>query len=216
MRPAFPFPQVTTGNLNIAIVGQLPPTKFALSDEFEPGAMKMVGFEAAFRRGFLWKQDLEHAPRHANDALILAHCHAELYGRPIGVPAPVRGKTKEHCDLLGGGYHVRVMFSNSACQGKGVVERFVATGGRLPVLREAEVCEGPGHNSAEPTRPERNAQPANLRLPSKDDPQQMHYHHDEKQCAATRGRIAEFEKKTKRHSRKLDRARVLTSMYVAR
>jgi len=32
---------------------------------------------------------------------------------------------------------------------------------------------------------------------------------------ATRGRMAEFEKKTKRHSRKLDRARVLTSMYVA-
>ncbi len=31
-----------------------------------------------------------------------------------------------------------------------------------------------------------------------------------------RGRMAEFEKKTKRHSRKLDRARVLTSMYVAR
>jgi hypothetical protein len=37
---------------------------------------------------------LEHAPRHANDALILAHCHAELYGGPIGVPAPVRGKRK--------------------------------------------------------------------------------------------------------------------------
>jgi hypothetical protein len=35
------------------------------------------------------------------------------------------------------------MFSNSACQGKGVVERFVATGGLLPVLREAEVCEAP-------------------------------------------------------------------------
>ena len=33
---------------------------------------------------------------------------------------------------------------------------------------------------------------------------------------ATRGRMAEIEKKTKRHSRKLDRARVLTSMYVAR
>jgi hypothetical protein len=28
--------------------------------------------------------------------------------------------------------------------------------------------------------------------------------------------MAEFEKKTKRHSLKLDRARVLTSMYVAR
>jgi hypothetical protein len=55
MRPAFPFPQVTTGDLNIAIVGQLPPTKFALSDAFEASATKTVGSEAAFRCGFLWK-----------------------------------------------------------------------------------------------------------------------------------------------------------------
>jgi hypothetical protein len=62
-----------------------------------------------------------------------------------------------------------------------VVERFVATGGRLSVLREAEVCEGTGHENAQPTHPERNAQAADLYLPSKDDPQQMHYCHDEKQ-----------------------------------
>jgi hypothetical protein len=44
-----------------------------------------------------------------------------------------------------------------SAQGKGVVERFVATGGRLSVLREAEVCEGTGHKNAQPTHPERNA-----------------------------------------------------------
>jgi hypothetical protein len=65
-------------------------------------------------------------------------------------------------------------------------ERFVATGGRLSVLREAEVCEGTGHKNAQPTRPEGNAQPANLHLPSKDDPQQMHDRHDEKQRSGSR------------------------------
>ena len=55
------------------------------------------------------------------------------------------------------------------------------TGVGLPPLREAEVCESPGHKNAQPTRPERNAQAADLHRPSKDDPQQMHYRHDEKQ-----------------------------------
>jgi hypothetical protein len=40
----------------------------------------------------------------------------------------------------------------------------VATG--LPLLRVAEVCEGTGHKNAEPTHPERNAQAADLHLPS--------------------------------------------------
>ena len=52
----------------------------------------------------------------------------------------------------------------------------------LPLLREPEVCEATGHKNAQPTHPERNAQAADLHLPSKDDPQQMHYRHDEKQC----------------------------------
>src|SRR6266481_1560334 len=51
----------------------------------------------------------------------------------------------------------------------------------LPALREAEVCESTGHKIAHPTRPERNAQAADLHRPSKDDPQQMYYRHDEKQ-----------------------------------
>src|SRR6266436_3960176 len=75
-------------------------------------------------------------------------------------------------------------FSNWPPQGKGMVERLVATGGDLaglPPLREAEVCESTGHKNAQPTRPERNAQAVDLHRPSKDDPQQMYYRHDEKQ-----------------------------------
>jgi hypothetical protein len=51
----------------------------------------------------------------------------------------------------------------------------------LPPLREAEICERTGNRKDQPTRPERNAQAADLHLPSKDDPQQMYYRHDEKQ-----------------------------------
>jgi hypothetical protein len=56
---------------------------------------------------------------------------------------------------------VRVKFSNSAAKGKGVVEQFVAAGGRpigLPLLGKAEICERTGHKNAQPTHPERNAQ----------------------------------------------------------
>jgi hypothetical protein len=49
-----------------------------------------------------------------------------------------------------------------APKGKAVVERFVAIGGRLPVLLEAEVCEGTGHKNAQPTNPEWDAQAADL------------------------------------------------------
>ena len=44
----------------------------------------MAGFEAPFGRGSLWKQDLEHPPGNANDALIFAHPDAELDGVPVG------------------------------------------------------------------------------------------------------------------------------------
>ena len=81
---------------------------------------------------------------------------------------------------------VRVKFSKSAAKGKGAV---VVTGGRptgLPVLREAEVCEGTGNRKGQPTHPEWNAQPAYVHLPSKDDPQEMDYPHHEEQCRSDR------------------------------
>jgi hypothetical protein len=96
MRLDFPFPQITARDLDIAVVGQLPPPKFPLGDEFEPGSVKMVGFEAPFGRGSLWKQDLEHAPGNPHHALILAHPDAELDGVPVRVPPGVGRKAEEH------------------------------------------------------------------------------------------------------------------------
>jgi hypothetical protein len=52
---------------------------------------------------------------------------------------------------------------------------------RLPLLREAEICERAGHKNGQPTHPKWNAQPADLYLPPEDDPQQMNDRHDQKQ-----------------------------------
>jgi hypothetical protein len=55
----FAFAQISARDFEVAVVGQLPPPKLPFSDQFETGSVKMVGFEAAFRRGGLgsgaWK-----------------------------------------------------------------------------------------------------------------------------------------------------------------
>jgi hypothetical protein len=91
-----PFPQISTRNLDVPIVGQLPAANLPLGDEFEPGPVKMIGFEASFRRGGLWEQDLEHAPRDPDDAFILAHPDSELDGVSLGAPSGVRWEAEEH------------------------------------------------------------------------------------------------------------------------
>jgi hypothetical protein len=93
---AFSFPQIATGDLNIAVVGQLPPPNLPLSDEFEPRPVKMVDFEAAFGRRGLCKQDLKDASGNAHHALILAHTNPELDDGALGVPPSVGRKAKEH------------------------------------------------------------------------------------------------------------------------
>jgi hypothetical protein len=71
------IPQVATGDFDVAIVGQLTTPHLPLGDEFEPGPVKMVGFEATLRRRGLVEQDLEDASRNPNHAFILAHADAE-------------------------------------------------------------------------------------------------------------------------------------------
>jgi hypothetical protein len=94
--PAFPFPQIAPGDLDIAVLGQLPPPKFALSDEFKPGSVEMVGFEAAFGRESLREQDLKHAPGNSYHTLVFADTDAELDGVAVGVPPGVGWEAEEH------------------------------------------------------------------------------------------------------------------------
>lgn len=96
MRSGFPFSQIAPGDLDIAVIGQQLPANLPLGDEFQPGPMKMIGFEASFRRRGLWEQDLEHAPGNSHRALILTHADAEFDGISVGVPPSVRRKAEEH------------------------------------------------------------------------------------------------------------------------
>jgi hypothetical protein len=90
-----PFAQIASGNLAVAIVGQLEATHLSLGDEFEASSMKVVHFETALRGWGLWKQDLEHAPENAHHPLV-AHADAELYDGALGIPSGIRGKTEKH------------------------------------------------------------------------------------------------------------------------
>ena len=49
----FSFPKIATGDLDIPIVGQLPSPNLSLGNEFEPGPVKVVGFEETCRCGGL-------------------------------------------------------------------------------------------------------------------------------------------------------------------
>jgi hypothetical protein len=51
------FAQISTRNLDIAILGQLPATDLSLGDQFEPSSLQIIGFEAPFRGRRLIKQE---------------------------------------------------------------------------------------------------------------------------------------------------------------
>src|SRR5438105_3373820 len=115
------LPQIATGDLDIAIVGQLSPPNLPLGDQFEPGPVKMVGFEAAFRRRCLWKQGLENAPGHADHTLIFADAYAEFDRNPVGVPPGVFGECENTTrDILSAQRSVLTMFSQLAKEDKTV------------------------------------------------------------------------------------------------
>jgi hypothetical protein len=83
-----------SGDLDIAVFGQLAATNLPFRDKFEPGPVKMIGFEASFRRRGLWKKDLEHAPGNPHHALMVADPDAELDGVPSGFHRTSGGKRK--------------------------------------------------------------------------------------------------------------------------
>jgi hypothetical protein len=98
----FPFPQITACDLDIAVLGQLLAANLPLSNKFEPSSVDVVGFEAAFGRRGVCKQNLENAPGNNHHTLIFADAYAEFDGGAFGIPSRVGRETKEHCHLLGG------------------------------------------------------------------------------------------------------------------
>jgi hypothetical protein len=63
----FAFTQVSTDDLDVAVIGQLRAMHLPLGNDFEPGPVKMVGFQAPFRCRSLIEQGLEHAPTDTHD-----------------------------------------------------------------------------------------------------------------------------------------------------
>jgi hypothetical protein len=98
--PDFPFSQIATGDLDVAIIGQLPAPNLAFRNHFEPRPMEVVGFEAAFSGRGLRKQDLENARGNPHHAFIVAHPDPEFDGVPVEVPPGVRWEAEENGVLI--------------------------------------------------------------------------------------------------------------------
>jgi hypothetical protein len=94
--PRLAFPQVSAGDFDIAITGQLPAAQLAFGYQFEPGPLKIVAFEATLRRRGLPEQTLKDPPGDAHNASILAYLNPEFDGNPVGVPPRVFGKGEKH------------------------------------------------------------------------------------------------------------------------
>jgi hypothetical protein len=95
--PGLLVPAGRDSDLDISpILGQLPAANLALGDEFEPGPVKMVGFEAPFECRGLGKQNLEDAPGNPHHALVFAHPDSELDDGAERVPPGIGRKAKKH------------------------------------------------------------------------------------------------------------------------
>jgi hypothetical protein len=87
--------QITTGDLDVAVIAQLSSAQLPLGYLLEPGAVEMVALNALLRRRGR-QQMLEDTTRDADNALVFADLNAEFHGLPIGVPPGVFGKCEKH------------------------------------------------------------------------------------------------------------------------
>ncbi len=141
------------------------PSSWAFRQFISVTLSKMLGCEAAFGRWAV--QDSEHPPGHVNDAFLLVHPDAELYGGALRVPPGVGRKAEEHGphEMLS----TRVLVSVSACftvaerlgirsgksvrRGNKIAWRHTTTTAHrsVPVHRSAHSTEQERHNTEQPT-----------------------------------------------------------------
>src|SRR5262249_55885144 len=94
------FAQIASSDLDVTIIGQLPPSQLPLDRKLEAGSLEVEGFQATLRRWRLIEQSLEHPPRDPHRALVLAELDGELDRSPVVIPASVLWKyEKDHCGL---------------------------------------------------------------------------------------------------------------------
>src|ERR1700730_13438359 len=90
------LPQVATGDLDIAVFGQLALTDLTLGDAFEACSLQIIGLDAPLRGRPLRQQALKGAPRDADNPSVLPDRDAKLDRFALGVPSGIIRKGKEH------------------------------------------------------------------------------------------------------------------------
>src|SRR4051812_32703252 len=94
--------EITTRNLHIAILRQLPTAQLALGDQLESRALAVERPHAPLRRRALIQEVLEDPPTDPGGALTRTENCAEFHGIAVVVPSSIVGKLeKQHCDLQG-------------------------------------------------------------------------------------------------------------------
>src|ERR1700757_2055923 len=88
--------QVSPADLDIPVLGQLPPAKLSLGNALEPRPLKVVCFDASFRGGPLGQEPLKDPPRYPDHATVFADLDTELHGLVLGVPSGILGEGEEH------------------------------------------------------------------------------------------------------------------------
>jgi hypothetical protein len=88
--------QVAAGDLDIAVIGQLPVSQLPLGDALELGAMHIIGFDAALRRYRRIDKAAERLSWNAHHSLVFSDADPELDRLPVGIPASIFGKGEEH------------------------------------------------------------------------------------------------------------------------
>ena len=65
--------KIAPGDLDVAILGQLPAAHLLLGNQFEPRPMEVIGFQAAFGARALVEESLKHTARYPDDASVMAY-----------------------------------------------------------------------------------------------------------------------------------------------
>ena len=90
--------QITTGDLDVAIIGQFPSTQLPLGDYLKAGALEMERLDAPLRRRPLIEEALENAARNPHRALIGTEDDREFEGIAVVIPACILWELEEqHC-----------------------------------------------------------------------------------------------------------------------
>jgi hypothetical protein len=86
------FANITPGNLDVPILGQLTPALLPPNDTLEPGLLEIVSLTASLGGRPGRQEALEHPPRNPDNAIVLSDLDPELHGLPIRVPAGIFGE----------------------------------------------------------------------------------------------------------------------------